>query len=210
MNRRKAIRVMESSYLAAASALLWVALYYLPVGGALFRLALPLPLVLLHLRRGDQASLDGVVVSVFLLIALMGPIRGPLILFPYGILAFWLGWCWRRCFSWWISGLGGIVIGTFGFLIRVIILSLLVGENLWIIVTRASSILLERFINLLSLPLIIDQHYVQLLAILLVIIQELVYIFAIHVLAFWIFPRLKSPIPEPPRLLQPLVALDPL
>jgi len=30
----------------------------------------------------------------------MGPVRGTLFLFPYGILAFWLGWCWFKKKSW--------------------------------------------------------------------------------------------------------------
>ena len=37
LSHRQALRMMESSYLAAAAALIWLALYYLPVGGALFR-----------------------------------------------------------------------------------------------------------------------------------------------------------------------------
>ena len=44
----------------------------------------------------------------------------------------------------------------------------------------------------------------------LVVIQELVYVLVLHALAFWIFPRLHAQIPEPPRLLNGLVAMDPL
>ena len=36
-------------------------------------------------------------------------------------------------------------IGTMGFLIRVFVLSMLVGENLWVIITRAGAALLEHF-----------------------------------------------------------------
>jgi hypothetical protein len=43
---------MDSAYLAAATALLWLALYYLPVGSPLFRLALPLRLFLPQLLAG--------------------------------------------------------------------------------------------------------------------------------------------------------------
>ena len=94
LSRRQALRMMEASYLAAAAALIWLALYYLPIGGALFRLALPLPLALLLVRRGSRAGLEGVVVAILLLVVLMGPLRGPLMLFPYGMLSLWLGWCW--------------------------------------------------------------------------------------------------------------------
>ena len=210
MSRRQALRVMETSYLAATAALIWLALYYLPVGGALFRLALPLPLALLLLRRGGKAGVEGVLLAVLLLVALMGPVRGPLILVPYGFLSLWLGWCWLRGMSWWISWGLGTLIGAAGFLVRVVALSLLVGENLWVVITRAGSALLDRLIALLQLPISPDLTQVQLMALSLVVLQEVIYVLSLHALAFWIVPRLRSPIPEPPRLLHGLVALDPL
>ena len=102
------------------------------------------------------------------------------------------------------------MIGTAGFLVRVVVLSFLVGENLWVVITRAGSGLLDRLVDLLNLPLAPDLNHVQLMAFALVVFQELVYVLVLHALAFWIFPRLQGPIPEPPRLLHGLVALDPL
>ncbi len=180
------------------------------MGGALFRLALPLPLILLQLRRGSRSGAEGLLLSVLLMTALMGPLRGPLLLFPYGLLSLWLGWSWCRGFSWWLSWAGGIVLGTAGFLMRVLVLSLLVGENLWVVITRAGSALLDRLIVALHLPITPDLTQVQLMALLLVVVQEVIYVLSLHALAYWIFPRLRSPIPEPPRLLHGLVALDPL
>ena len=52
VDRGPALQMMETSYLAATVSLIWLALYYLPIGSALFRLALPLPLALLILRHG--------------------------------------------------------------------------------------------------------------------------------------------------------------
>lgn len=202
--------MMETSYLAASTALIWVALYYLPVGGSLFRLALPLPLALLQVRRGVHAGTEGVLLTVLLLVVLMGPVRGPLVLFPYGFLALWLGRSWRKGFNWWVSWGVGACIGTLGFLVRVLVLSLLVGENLWVVITRAGAGLLDRFVELLNLPVVTDLTQVQVMALSLVIVQELVYVLVLHALAFWIFPRLQARIPEPPRLLHGLVALDPL
>ncbi|WP_255440921.1 DUF2232 domain-containing protein [Synechococcus sp. HK01-R] len=201
---------METSYLAAAAALIWLALYYLPVGGALFRLALPLPLALLLIRRGWRAGLEGVAVSLLLLTALMGPVRGPLMLFPYGLLSLWLGWCWSQQRSWWLSWGIGLVLGAVGFLVRVLALSLLLGENLWIVITRAGAGLLDRLVDLLGLPLSPDLAEVQLMALALVLFQQLVYVLALHALAYWIFPRLQAPVPAPPPQLKGLVALDPL
>ncbi|WP_186514812.1 DUF2232 domain-containing protein [Synechococcus sp. A15-44] len=210
LGRQQALRLVEGAYLAAATGLIWLALYYLPVGGALFRLALPLPLILLQLRRGNRSGAEGLLLSVLLLTALMGPLRGPLLLFPYGLLSLWLGWSWCRGISWWLSWSGGVVLGTAGFLVRVLVLSLLVGENLWVVITRAGSALLERLIAVLHLPITPDLTQVQLMALLLVVVQEVIYVLSLHALAYWIFPRLKSPIPEPPRLLHGLIALDPL
>ena len=210
LSRHQAIRLVEGAYLAATTGLIWLALYYLPVGGALFRLALPLPLALLQLRRGGRSGVEGLLLSVLLMTALMGPVRGPLLLFPYGILALWLGWCWGRGFSWWLSWSVGVVLGTLGFLTRVLVLSLLVGENLWVVITRAGAGMLERVITLLHLPISADLGSVQLMALALVVLQELIYVLSLHALAFWIFPRLRSSIPGPPRLLHGLVALDPL
>ena len=52
--RSQARRMTETAYMAASTGLLWVAIYYLPIGDALFRLAIPLPLALLQLRQGGQ------------------------------------------------------------------------------------------------------------------------------------------------------------
>ena len=210
LSQRQARQLMDTAYLAAATALLWVALYYLPVGSPLFRLALPLPLALLQLRHGWRFAVEGVVVSALLLVALMGPIRGPLMLFPYGFLALWLGWCWRRRTSWWWSWGVGTLIGATGFLVRVAVLSVLVGENLWVVLTSAAAGLLEKLAALVGLGASVDLAQVQVVALAMVVLQNLIVVLALHAVAYWMFGRLKAPIPEPPELLKTLVALDPL
>ena len=207
LSKRKALKIVESSYLAAATSLIWIALYYLPIGGAFFRLALPLPLALLLIRRGVKTGVEGVTVSVMLLIALMGPLRGPLVLFPYGLLSVWLGYSWQRGWNWWLSWSVGVAIGTIGFLVRVVVLSILVGENLWVIITRAGAALIEKGIDIFNLPFTPDMTQVQIVALCLVITQEIVYVLCLHALAYWIFPRLKSSMPEPPALIENLISL---
>lgn len=202
--------MMDTAYLAAAAALLWLALYYLPIGSPLFRLALPLPLALLQLRHGFRCALEGVAVLGLLVVALMGPIRGPLVLFPYGFLSLWLGWSWRRRLSWWTSLAVGGLIGAAGFLVRLAVLSVLVGENLWVVITGAAAGLLERLLNLVGFSAVPDLAQVQGAALLLVLIQNLLVCLCLHAVAYWIFPRLKAPIGEPPEALRALVALDPL
>ena len=214
LTRGQARQLMDTAYLASATALLWVALYYLPVGSPLFRLALPLPLALLQLRHGWRCAVEGLVVTALLLVALMGPIRGPLVLFPYGFLALWLGWCWRGSSgwraSWWLSWGIGSLIGAAGFLVRVAVLSVLVGENLWVVITSAAAGLLERLAGWVGLAASIELAQVQLAAVALVCFQNGIVVLALHAVAYWIFPRLRSPIPEPPQALRALVALDPL
>lgn len=214
LNRGQARQLMDTAYLAAATALLWVALYYLPVGSPLFRLALPLPLALLQLRHGWRCAVEGLLVTALLLVALMGPIRGPLVIFPYGLLALWLGWCWRARVgwrsSWWLSWGVGSLISAAGFLVRVAVLSVLVGENLWVLITTASAGLLEKLAGWLGLAASIELVQVQLAALALVWVQNVIVVLALHAVAYWIFPRLQAPIPEPPNALRALVALDPL
>ncbi|MFM8524933.1 MAG: DUF2232 domain-containing protein, partial [Cyanobacteriota bacterium] len=208
LSRRQALQLMDSAYLAATTALLWVALYYLPLGGPIFRLALPLPLARFLLRQGTRVAIEALAVAVLLLVALMGPIRGPLMLFPYGTLAIWLGWGWRRRRSWWLTWLVGSLIGTLGFLVRLAVLSVLLGENLWVVITTAASGLLDRMLGLFQLTLWLDLAQVQLAALLLVLLQNLVMVLALHALAYWIFARIQEPIPEPPSALQALINLD--
>ena len=208
LSKRQALKIVESSYLAAATALIWIALYYLPIGGAVFRLALPLPLALLQIRRGVKTGIEGVTICVMLLTALMGPLRGPLVLFPYGLLSLWLGYCWKKGWNWWLSWSVGVSIGTMGFLVRVFVLSLLVGENLWVILTRAGAGLLEKGIDIFNLSFTPDMRQVQIVALCLIITQEIIYVLCLHALAYWIFPRLKSSIPEPPALLEKLISLE--
>ncbi|MFM7171326.1 MAG: DUF2232 domain-containing protein [Cyanobium sp.] len=210
LSPRQARQLMDTAYLAAATALLWAALYYLPVGSPLFRLALPLPLTLLQLRHGWRCALEGVAVTSLLLVALMGPIRGPLVLFPYGLLALWLGWGWRRRLSWWVTLPVGALIGALGFLVRLAVLSVLIGENLWVLITTAASQLLDRVTDVLGLGAWFDLAQVQGAALTLVVLQNLLVVFCLHAVAYWIFPRLQAPISEPPPMMQALVSLDTL
>ena len=205
--KNEALNIVEPSYLASLSALLWIALYYLPIGGAFLRLILPLPIILLHLRRGTKSAFEGLIIQFFLLLILMGPIRGTLFLFPYGILSFWLGWSWFNEKNWWLSWSVGFILGAVGFFIRVFALSTLVGDNLWIIITRASYGLIDKVIELFNLPFSPSITIIQLVAILLIIFQEMVYVLTIHILSYSLFPRLNSKIPDPPKIINGFVDL---
>ena len=163
---------------------------------------------MLHLRRGTKTALEGLLIQFLLLFIIMGPVRGTLFLFPYGILAFWLGWCWFREKRWRLSLTLGVIIGTLGFFLRVIALSTLVGDNLWVLITRASYGLIEKIIGLFDLSFSPSISSIQLGAILLIIFQEIVYVLTVHIIAYSLFPRFKLTIPDPPRLLNSLVDLN--
>ena len=49
--------------------------------------------------------------------------------------------------------------------------------------------------------------FIQLVAIFLVVFQEFVYVFTIHIIAYAVFPRLKSSIPQPPNKISGFVDL---
>ena len=93
-------------------------------------------------------------------------------------------------------------------MIRVFALSILVGENLWILVTCASYGLIQKFASIIDISWSPSTTFIQLVAILLVIFQELVYVLTIHIIAYAVFPRLKSSIPQPPNRISGLVDLS--
>ena len=210
----EARRITDTAYLAAATGLLFIALYYLPMGGPLLRLALPLPMALLQVRHGGRSGLMGAGVAVLLLSVLMGPIRGPMVLFPYSCLGLWLGWCWSRGLGWGVSWSVGAVVGTIGFLIRIAVLSLLLGSNLWVLITNAAvqmlGWLLTPLESVLGLALVPTLPQVQAMAVVLILVQNAIYTLTLHIMSYWIFPRLDSAVSEPPNLLRPLVGIDPL
>ena len=138
----------------------------------------------------------------------MGPLRGPLILFPYAILSFWLGFCWYKRYSWWLSWFVGVLIGTLGFIIRVFALSILVGENLWVIITRAGASIIEKFLDLTNIIFVPDVIQIQIVGVSLIVLQEIIFVLTLHLIAFWIFPRLKAHVPAPPPILSRLAILE--
>ena len=201
---------METAYLAAATSLLWMALYYLPVGSPLFRLALPLPLALLQLRHGWRCALRGRGGDGPAAGGADGPDPGPpgaVSLWPAGPLA-GLGLAsslqlvahpgrWVR------------LIGTAGFLVRVAVLSVLVGENLWVLITTAAAGLLERFAAWWAGRRLRAAAGAAGRAPLL-LLQNLIVVLATSCRRLLDLSAAAMPISEPPPALRALVALDPL
>ena len=102
----------------------------------------------------------------------------------------------------------GVLLGAVGFLVRVALVSVLLGENLWVVITGAAAGIIDGLADRLQLPLSPDLTQVQLAALALVLAQNLIYVLALHAVAWWVFPRLRQSMPDPPPLLRPLLALE--
>lgn len=201
------IVMVETAFLASTASLIWLINYYFPLG-PVWRMFFPIPIALVYLRRGNRASWMAALVSGLLLSVLMGPTRSILFVIPYGLMGVQLGAMWKRHVGWlWSIGVGSI-LGTIGFFFRFWLLSLLLGEDLWVyVMTQITQLLEWGFVRLgllaqPSLPL------VQVIAIIAIIINQIVYLFVVHLVALLMLDRLGNPIPRPPNWVQVLLDYD--
>lgn len=198
------LMMVETAFLASAASLLYLVNYYFPIG-PLLRLFFSLPIALTYLRWGNRAAWMGALVSGLLLSVLMGPARSILFVMPYGLLGVLLGVLWQRGAQWSLAiGIGGM-LGSFGFFFRIWLVSLLLGEDLWLYATTQTTDLLEwLFLKLgfLSQP---SLELVQAAIIFMVLLSNLVYLFVVHLVAWLLLDRLGNPIPSPPKWVQVLM-----
>jgi uncharacterized protein YybS (DUF2232 family) len=196
--------LVETAFLASTASLIWLFNYYFPLGPVL-RIFFPVPIALVYLRWGNRASWMSALVSGLLLSVLMGPTRSILFFIPYGLMGVQLGALWRRQSSWVFSIAIGSLIGTFGFFFRFWLLSILLGEDLWVYLMNQMTQLAEwGFVKLgwlavPSLPLI------QAIAVGMIVIQNIFYLFVVHLVALLLLDRLGNPIPRPPAWVQVLL-----
>jgi uncharacterized protein YybS (DUF2232 family) len=196
--------IVETAFLASTASLIWLINFYFPVGPIL-KIFFPIPIALIHLRRGNRASWMAAVVSSLLLLVLMGPIRSLFFLMPYGLMGVVLGTCWTRRLSWLVSIASGAVIGSLGLFFRFWLNSILISENLWVyVITQITKLLDWGFFQLgiLAQP---NFALIQILAIASVIVQNLIYLFAVHLVALMLLDRLDNPIPRPPEWVRVLL-----
>jgi uncharacterized protein YybS (DUF2232 family) len=197
------IAMVETAFLASTGSLIWLINYYFPVG-PLLKIFFAIPIALVYLRRGYRAAWMSALVSVLLLAVLMGPPRSILFFVPYGLLGMQLGALWRRGASWYLSIFTGVLIGTFGFFFRFWLLSILLGEDLWVyVITQVTEMADWIFVKLgiLAQP---EVWLVQALALISIIVNNFIYLFVVHVVALLVLDRLGNPIPRPPEWVQTL------
>lgn len=197
--------MVETAFLASTTALIWLINYYFPLG-PLLRIFFPLPIALAYLRWGRRTAWMTTLVACLLLAVLMGPPRSLQFFFPYGFLGVALGGFWRRRVSWAVSLGWGTLVSASGLFFQIGLVSLLLGENLWLYLNRQVTKLLEWLFIKLGLLLQIDVAVVQGLSVVMIVFNAMLYLLAVHLVAWLLLERLKSPIPAPPRWIQ--VILD--
>lgn len=201
---RTPLVMVETAFLASAASLIWLINYYFPLGPIL-RMFFPIPIALVYLRWGNRASWMAALVSGLLLSVLMGPTRSILFFMPYGLMGVQLGAMWRRQANWLLSIITGTLLGTLGFFFRFWLLSLLLGEDLWVYVMTQITQLTEWGFTRLGLLAQPDVTLIQAIAVLMIALNNLVYLFVVHLVALLLLDRLGNPIPRPPYWVQVLL-----
>jgi uncharacterized protein YybS (DUF2232 family) len=201
------LAMVETAFLASTASLLWLINYYFPLG-PLLRMFFPIPIALVYLRWGSRASWMSALVSGLLLSVLMGPTRSILFVIPFGLMGVQLGAMWKRGTNWLFSIGTGTILGTIGFFFRFWLVSILLGEDLWIYVMNQITEFAEwGFVKLglLAQPSLI---LIQAIAILMIVVNNFVYLFVVHLVALLMLDRLGNPIPRPPNWVQVLLDYD--
>lgn len=202
-----AVVMVETAFLASAAGLIFLINFYFPPG-PLLRLVFPLPIALVYLRRGQRACGMSLLCVGLLLSILMGPTRSILYVMPYGVMGMQLGAFWRKGMGWGLSVLTGAIIGAFGFFFRFWLLSIFLGEDLWVYVTAQMTQFLEWGFLQLGLLAQPSLWLVQAIALGTVILNSIIYVFAVHLVSLLILNRLGNPIPSPPRWVQVILNTD--
>ncbi len=204
---RRTLVLVETAFLASTASLIWLINYYFPLG-PLLRLFFPLPIALVFLRWGSRAAWMGTLVTGLLLSILMGPTLSIIYVIPYGFMGVQLGWMWARQVRWeWSIALGAL-LGTFGFFFRVWLLSILLGEDLWVYVISQISELADWIFLRLGLLAQPNLLFIQLLAIAMLALNSVLYLFVVHLVALLMLDRLGNPIPRPPYWVQVLIEYE--
>ncbi len=206
------LALVETAFLASAASLLWLVSYYLSVGPWM-RIVFPIPIALTYLRWGSRASWMTAVVSGLLLAILMGPYLSIMFFIPYGLLGVQLGAMWARKSSWVWSIASGSLVATISFFFRIWLISLFLGEDLWVYLTGRITSLLDWLLSMavnwgvLGVGALgqVNVNAVQIATVAMILCSDIVYLFTIHLAAWLLLERLGNPIPSPPNWVRVLL-----
>jgi len=203
------LALVETAFLASTTGLFWLASYYLSLVPWM-RVVFPLPLALIYLRWGGRAAWMGLTVTALLLSILMGPYLSVLFLVPYGLLGVQLGATWKHRMGWIGSITTGTLLAALSFFFRVWLLSVFVGEDLWVYLTsRIADLAQWLVVRLVDWGILgvgalgeVNLLWVQALTLGTVLLSDFIYLFTVHLAAWLLLQRLGNPIPDPPEWLQ--------
>jgi uncharacterized protein YybS (DUF2232 family) len=201
------IVMVETAFLASAASLVWVVNSYFPLG-PLLTLFFAIPIALIYLRWGKRASWMGALTAALLLTILMGPLRAVQYMLMYGFLGILLGSLWRRRASWGTAIALGTLLMTIGTFIWIVVLSGLVGEDLWRYSTTQVTGLLDWIfdrLNLLDRP---SLDLVAAMALGFIVLKNVFYLFIVHVAAWFLCDRLGNPISRAPRWVSTIFEME--
>lgn len=197
--------MVETAFLASAASLMWLVNTYFPPGPIL-RILFPLPMALVYLRWGARSAWMGTLVATLLLAVMMGPPRSILFLMPYGLLGVQLGWLWRRQAHWYTTIVLGALLSALGVFVRLWLLSLMLGEDLWVYTINQVTQLLQWILGILvdwgwlgwGVLNQVNSTLVQLMALGLILVSSAVYLFTVHLAAWLLLERLGESMSPPP------------
>lgn len=203
------LMMVETAFLSSTASLMWLVSYYLSIGPWM-RILFPLPIALVYLRWGLRSAWMSAVVCGLLLAVLMGPYLSLMFCIPYALLGVQLGFMWKRRLPWLFSIPTGTLISTLGFFMRMALLSVFLGEDLWSYVTNRIADLIQWLLSklvgwgLLGFEVLGQTPLagVQLATVGMILCSDLVYLFTIHLAAWLLLERLGNPISAPPRWVQ--------
>jgi len=91
--------LVEGSFLAAITALLFIFSIYIPLLGTLISFLCPLPIIFLYLRHHLKFTLLSLLVAGFLVSMIAGPLQGIFVLLGFGVIGLTLGYTIKRGYT---------------------------------------------------------------------------------------------------------------
>lgn len=205
--QKKTLVLVETAFLSSAASLIWLVNSYLTIAPVL-RIFFPIPTALIYLRWGKRAASMSVLITGLLLSVLVGPIRSILYVIPYGLMGVQLGFMWKRQADWLYSMTLGAIVSAIGVLFRIWLVSLMLGEDIWVYIIGRFTELAEWLFMKLGWLAVPSISVIEAIAIGMILLNSLVYSFAVHAVALLIMDRLGNPIPQPPYWIKILLGYE--
>lgn len=195
------IVMVETAFLASAASLIWLVNSYFPMGPIL-QIFFPIPIALVYLRWGSRAAWMACAIAGLLLSVLMAPVRSIQYVMPYGFLGVLLGALWYRRVNWLVSIPIGMLLGVLGAFFRIWLVSILLGDDLWLYGTTQATNFLDWIFTKLGILIQPSLTLVQGFVLFSIVVANFTYLFVVHLVAWFLFDRLSTPIPRPPEWVQ--------